>query len=422
MIENSSPMDRGIVGSRIPRIPTLAAVIVAAAVLAFVVFFPVAHRWWRADRAIDATTIRTAIVTRGDLSRDISVQARVVAALHPTLFSPAQGIISIRTKAGLQAHKGDVLATIESTELRSGLLQAQSQLISLRSDLERQKIVTRQTDLRAQQQVGLAAVRLEAARRNLERYQTMFKEGLGNRSDLEAAQDAVRIAEMEQAQAQKELTMGDETLTFDLRNREEQVRRQESVTAELQKKVDELTVRAPFDGMVATVNVQDRDAIAPNQAVLTIVNLSSFELELPLPEEYAAETAIGTPAVIAFEGRDYTGNVTAVSPEVVNSQVTARVAFDGATPAGLKQSQRLTARLVFESKKNVLKVARGAFVESGGGRVAYVVNGKLAARRPIALGATSVNEVEVVSGLREGETIVVSDTTPFENANEVLLR
>ena len=67
--------------------------------------------------------------------------------------------------------------------------------------------------------------------------------------------------------------------------------------------------------------------------------------------------------------------VTAISPEVVNGQVTGTVAFTGAVPEGLKQSQRVTTRLVFESKKDVLKVARGAFVESGGGRVAYVVSG-----------------------------------------------
>jgi HlyD family secretion protein len=421
MIENTSPMDRRISAPRLPRVPAIIGAIVVVAI-ATILLLPGTRRWWRADRAVDATTIRTATVMRGDLLRDISVQARVVAALHPTLFSPAQGIISIKTKAGTQAHKGDVLATIESTELRSSLSQAQSLLISQRADLARQNIVSRQTNLRAEQQVGLTTLRLDAARRNLTRNERMFKEGLSNRSDYESAQDAVRVAEMELTQAKKELGMGAETLNFDLRNRQEQVKRQESVTAELQRKVEELTVRAPFDGMVATVNVQDRDAIAANQAILTIVNLSSFELELTLPEEYAADTSIGTPAIIAFEGREYTGNVTAISPEVVNSQVTTTVAFKGATPPGLKQSQRLTTRLVFESKKDVLKVARGAFVESGGGRVAYVVNGKLAARRPIALGVTSVNEVEVVSGLREGETIVVSDTTPFENANEVLLR
>ncbi|MGZ7080945.1 MAG: efflux transporter periplasmic adaptor subunit, partial [Thermoanaerobaculia bacterium] len=136
----------------------------------------------------------------------------------------------------------------------------------------------------------------------------------------------------------------------------------------------------------------------------------------------AAETAIGTPATIAFNGRDYNGRVTAISPEVVNSQVTATVAFVGAAPEGLKQSQRVTTRLVFESKRDVVKVARGAFVESGGGRVAWVVNGSSAVRRPVTLGASSVNEVEVVNGLSPGETIVVSDTTPFGDAKEVLLR
>jgi HlyD family secretion protein len=422
MIENTSPMDRRIAGGRMPRISAIAAIIAAVALIVGVLMLPAARRWWRADRAVDATTVRTSTVSRGDLQRDISVQARVVAALHPTLFSPAQGIISIKTKAGIQARKGDVLATIESTQLRSELAQAQSLLLSLRADLGRQKITARQASLRAQQQVSLTSLRLEAAKRSLARYERMFKEGLGNRSDFETAQDSVSVAAMEVAQANKELTMGNETLSYELRNREEQVRRQESVTAELQKRVDELVVRAPFDGMVATVNVQDRDAIAPNQAVLTIVNLSSFELELPLPEEYAADTSIGTPAAISFEGREYPGKVMAISPEVVNSQVTVTVAFTGPTPVGLKQSQRVTTRLVFESKHDVLKVGRGAFIESGGGRVAYVVNGKLASRRPIALGATSVNEVEVISGLRVGETIVVSDTTPFENANEVLLR
>src|SRR5258708_24979890 len=148
MIENPSPMDRRISAPRLPRIPAIVAAIVVVALLALVLFLPGARRWWRADRAVDATTIRTATVVRGDLLRDISIQARVVAALHPTLFSPAQGIITIKTKAGTQARKGDVLATIESTELRRALSQAQSLLISQRADLARQKIISPQPNLR----------------------------------------------------------------------------------------------------------------------------------------------------------------------------------------------------------------------------------------------------------------------------------
>ncbi len=422
MIQDTSSMDRPVVAARGSRPLMYVAIAVAALVILGAVSYPAIRRWTRAERAVDATTLRMAVVKRGDLLRDYTAQGRVVASLHPTLFSPGQGIVSLKTKAGTQVRQGDVLATIDSKELQSALQQARAQLLSGRAELERQKIVARQSDLRARQQVDLLAVRLEAAKRNLERNRRTFEEGLSNKADYEAAQDSVRIAEMELAAARKELGLSAETLTFDIQTREQQVVRQESVTADLEKRVGELTVRAPFDGMVASIAVRDSDAVAPNQAVLTVVNLSSLELEISLPEEYAGETSIGTPATIAFNGREYAGRVTAVSPEVINNQVAAIVAFGEAAPPGLKQNQRLMTRLVFESKKNVLKVARGAFVDAGGGRTAFVVDGSIATRRDITLGATSVSEVEVVRGLREGETVIVSDTATFGDARTVLLR
>jgi HlyD family secretion protein len=414
-------MDRPVVAQRNPRLLVVAAIAVAT-LIALAFALPSIARWSRADRAVDASALRYAKVTRGDLVRDISVQGRVVASLSPTLFSAGQGIVSLRTRAGSQVKEGDVLAIIDSKELQAALDQARTQLLTSRAELERQKIVARQGRLRGEQSVQLLTLRAAAARRQLERVERTFKEGLSNKADYETAQDNVRIADMELAQARSELSLSGETLGFETATREQQVRLQESVTGELQKRVGDLTMRAPFDGMVATVAVQDRDAVAPNQPIMTIVNLSSLALEIGLPEEYGSETAIGTPASISFGGRDYPGHVTAVSPEVVNSQVVAMVAFDGEQPQGLRQNQRLTTRLTFESKRDVLKVARGAFLEADGGRAAYVVQNKMATRRDIVTGASSVGEVEIVKGLSEGETIVLSDTGVFGSAKNVMLR
>jgi HlyD family secretion protein len=282
--------------------------------------------------------------------------------------------------------------------------------------------VARQSQLRGQQQAELFTVRLAAAKRQLERVERTFNEGLSNKADYETAQDNVRIAAIELEQARREVALSGETGGFELATREQQVGRQRSIAGELEKRVEDLTIRAPFDGMVASVAVQDRDAVAPNQPIVTVVNLSSLELEVGLPEEYANETVIGTPAAITFLGRDYPGRVTAISPEVQNGEVRATIAFEGAQPAGLKQNQRLTTRLTFESKRNVLKVTRGAFLESGGGRSAYVVDGKMARRRDIVTGVSSVGEIEIVKGLNEGETIVASDTSAFGGAQNVMLR
>lgn len=420
MIENTSRMDRVVETRRSPRV--LGAIAAAIAVAILIAAFPAIRRWTRAERAVDASALRYAVVTRGDLVRDLSVQARVVASLSPTLFSAGQGIVGLRTKAGSQVRQGDVLAVIDSKELHAALDQSRAQLLTSRAELDRQRIVARQAELRANQGIELLTLRLTAAKRQLERVERTFKEGLSNKADYETAQDNVRIAAMELDQAKSEIGLARETQGFELATRQQQVLRSQSIAGELEKRVNDLTIRAPFDGMVASVAVQDSDAVAPNQPVLTIVNLSSLELEIQLPEEYANETAIGTPAAITFLGRDYPGKVTAISPEVVNSQVVATVAFDGEQPQGLKQNQRLTTRLTFESKRNVLKVARGQFLEAEGGRAAYVVADKMAARRDIRTGATSVGEIEIVSGLNEGERIVVSDTTAFSRAKNVMLR
>ncbi|MEE9141301.1 MAG: efflux transporter periplasmic adaptor subunit, partial [Gammaproteobacteria bacterium] len=110
-----------------------------------------------------------------------------------------------------------------------------------------------------------------------------------------------------------------------------------------------------------------------------------------------------------------------ISPEVKNNEVTGRVRFAGAVPDGLRQNQRVSARLLLESKPDAIKVQRGPFLDSGGGRVAYVVEDDIARRRPIRVGSASVREVEILEGLTDGERIVISNLSAFEGAETVLL-
>lgn len=416
-------MDRAVApGSAFTRPRIIAGGVLLAVIIGLAFAFPLIRRWARADRAVDATALTIGTVVRGDLVRDISVQGRVVAALHPTLVSPAQGIVTLRTKAGSVVRNGDILAIVDSPELRSALEQSKAQLLSLRSDFERGKIAGSQSDARLKQQVALSQLKLEAARRALQRAELLRKDGLLNGPDYEKAQDDVHVAELEVAQAQHEIGLNQQTVDFDVKSRKLQVDRQQSATDETQKRFDDLTIRAPFDGMVAAITVNERDAVAANQPILTVINLSSLELEISIPEEYAADVRIGTPLMIGYGSGEHAAHITAVSPEIVGNQITARAVPDQQWPEGLRQNQRVSARLVFESKKNVLKLPRGAFVEASGGRSAYVVDGSMATRRAITLGSVGASEVEIVSGLHEGDHVILSDTSAFGNVNTLILR
>lgn len=416
-------MDRAVApGSAFTRPRIIAGGVVLVVLIGIAFAFPAIRRWSRADKAVDGSTLSIGIVTRGDLVRDVSVQGRVVAALHPTLISPAQGIVALRTKAGSVVHNGDILAVVDSPELHSALEQSRSQLLSLRTDFERGKIAGSQSDARLRQQVSLAKVRLEAAKRALHRAELLRHDGLINGSDYEKAQDDVHVAELEVTQAEREIGLNHETVDFDVRSRKLQVDRQQSATDEMQKRFDNLTIRAPFDGMIAAITVNEHDSVAANQAILTVINLSSLELEITIPEEYAGDVRIGTALMIGYGSGERAAHITAVSPEIVGNQITARAVPDEQWPAGLRQNQRVSARLVFESKKNVLKLPRGAFVEASGGRAAYVVDGSMATRRAITLGSIGASEVEIVNGLREGDRVILSDTSPFNNVGSLILR
>jgi HlyD family secretion protein len=128
------------------------------------------------------------------------------------------------------------------------------------------------------------------------------------------------------------------------------------------------------------------------------------------------------PAQITSNTVQYPAQVSAVSPEVVNGEVNARLRFaQGKQPPALRQNQRLSARIVLDTRRNVLMVERGSFLEQDGGRFAYVVDGSRAQRRPIQTGASSLGAVEIVSGLQPGEKIVVSGSDQFGDAERVTI-
>jgi HlyD family secretion protein len=110
-----------------------------------------------------------------------------------------------------------------------------------------------------------------------------------------------------------------------------------------------------------------------------------------------------------------------VSPEVKQGQVTGRLRFSGDVPQGLRQNQRLSSRIVLEQRDGVLKVARGQFLDSGGGRMTYVVQDDIATRAKIQTGATSVSEVEILEGLSPGDRIIISSLSEFERSATVRL-
>jgi len=238
--------------------------------------------------------------------------------------------------------------------------------------------------------------------------------------NLAKAQDDLKKAEITLQHARSDAALQSQGADLDARNKRLLANRQQAVVAEVQRQVDALTLRAPFDGQVGQVQATQHTQVAANAPILGVVDLSRFEIEIKVPESFARDLAIGMPAQLTSgSGQPFPGEISAVSPEVVNGEVVARIRFSDKQPEGLRQSQRMSARILLDTRKNVVKVERGPFVEQSGGRYAWVVNGSTASRRPVQFGVSSLGEVEIVSGLQPGEKVVVSGTDLFGDAEKV---
>ena len=375
--------------------------------------------WLGASRAVSIERLRFGEVTRGTLVRDAAVNGRVVAAVSPTLFAAAGGTVTLKIQAGDTVAKGTVMAVIDSPELANELQREQATLAQLEAEVSRQRILAQKASLLARRDADDAEVVRLAATRDLQRAQRGFELGAIAEVEYLRAKDAMASAEIRAKHAGTAAGLESRDVALGLETQEQTLARQRLVTANVQRRVDELNVRAPVDGIIGTLNVADRAVVVANTPLMTVVDLSRLEVELAMPETYAEDLGLGMTAEVRIGAASATGKISAISPEVVNNQVLARVRFDGEQPPGLRQNQRLSARVLFEEKPDVVMVSRGPFLEDQGGRYAYVVEDGVAVRRPVTVGATSVGAIEILEGLQPGDRIVISGTDNFENADRI---
>ncbi|MGI2167451.1 efflux RND transporter periplasmic adaptor subunit [Shewanella oncorhynchi] len=371
------------------------------------------------SKSLSRSDITTAKLFIGTLTRDVATTGKIVAANAPILYSTEEGTVTLLSNPGDTVNKGDVVAKLDSPRLTNQLAQAKSLLAGMESALERAKLDARRDQLQAYQTLDIATVDLEAADRESRRGEELIQSQLIGQIDYEKGKDDLHKAKLKFKHAEQEVALTKDTLTFEIKNKALEVERQTLAVRELERQVDALNIVAPVNGIIGNWITEQKTRLSANQPILTVVDLSAYEAELAVPESYADDLGLGMEVELSFGSIKLMGKLSSISPEVRNREVTARVQFDQSDSLTLRQNQRISARVLLEHRPNVLMVKRGAFMTSGGGNVAYQVEGDLASRREVKLGSTSLSQVEVLDGGKAGDEWVISSVDPFNHAEQV---
>lgn len=382
---------------------------------------PTLSQWQSGLVSVERQQVSTANVVRGNLVRDIAVSGKLVAANAPFVYSPERGQVTLTVKPGDSVKAQDIVARIHSPELASQIKQQTSVLESLKVAASRGRLTDDEAQLDLERSLDTAQVRLNADKREHQRASLSFEKQVISELDFAKRKDALLEADLLYQHAFKRVTLTKKRLSFENQTREYAVASQALVLEELQRRQDTLVIRAPVTGIVGNALVAQKELVSAAQALMSVVDLSQYEAQINVPEFYADDLGIGLVVKMTLAGKAIQGQVTSISPEVNNNQVAVKVSVEVGSGVKLRQNQRLNARIEFEKKDDVLMIKRGAFLKSGAGKYAFMLDGDLARRHPISTGLASVEYIELLSGVKEGDTLVVSDHIDFNQAEQFQL-
>ena len=383
MIRDTSSQDRPI--ARPPRRRRLVAaglVVVAVGTLAAFAL-PQARRLAGTASSVAADRLGIDEVARGPFVRDIQAEGKVVAAFSPTLFAPAAGAVTLQVHAGDTVKKGQVLATLASPELAARLAQETATADNLQTETLRAQVDANEQRLGLAGTREMAQIDVQAAQTDLERQRRAFEAGAAAGMQVDHAKDALEKARIALAHAEANLHSKDDSLKFEVRSHEQAHARQALLVADLHRQLDELAVRSPVDGQVGQLFVAEHASVAKDAQLLSVIDLTALEVQMQVAESFARDLAVGMPGEISGNGRTWKGRVSAISPEVVNNEVAARLRFDGEQPTQLRQNQRLGVRVLLDQRPDVLSLRAGSFVDESGGAYAYLVRDGVADKTPV---------------------------------------
>lgn len=384
----------------------LALVAVASVGLAVLAYRHGVKSWGTPRVAAERLVIAKAAIA--PLIREVNAEGRAVASTSVSVVAPAAGTILWQVQAGDAVKAGQVMGRITSPELDARLVQERAAAESSRADWLRAQADAASQRGAAQAAVATAELELQAAQSLEKRQRVAYEAGASSALQWDAARDQLTRARIQLDQSKNALALKLDALTHEVESRRAAWQRAAAQADELARQQTMLTLKATQSGAIGQRLAGDGATVARDAVLLTLVDLRRLDVQLSVPESLVRELAIGQAGEVMVAGKPVPVTVVALSPEVVNGEVAARLRFDGEQPAELRQNQRLAARVLLERRDAVLSVQRGPFVEQYGGRLAWVVVDGVAHKRAVLLGASSVDRVEIKSGLQAGDELVVS--------------
>jgi len=416
-----SPMD-------IPRDTTKSkrrrVILAAAGGLALLLVTLGLRRLKPAAPTVDRATLWIDVAKRGEMLRQVRGTGTLVPEVIRWIPAATEGRVErILVLPGSTVKADTVILELSNPDVSLASQDAALQLKSAEADFITQK--TRIESQRLDQEATFATLEAEYNQAVRERAmnEKLFTDGLVSSLVLENSRGKVTELTKRLELERKRLDMSHASVEAEIASQRMTVEKVQALSGVRRDQAGALKVRAGIDGVLQQVPVEVGQRVAPGATLAKVAQPDRLKAELKIAETQAKDILPGQPAEIDTRNGVVAGVVSRVDPAVLNGTVTVDVAIRGTLPKGARPDLSVDGTIQLEKLENVLSIGRPAFgqEQSTVGMFVLEPGGKFAQRVPVKIGRGSVNAVEVLGGLKEGDQAVLSDMSRWDGFNRVRL-
>jgi HlyD family secretion protein len=375
---------------------------------------------------VERSTVWTDTVKRGSMLRQVRGLGSLIPSQEFTRQIPAETeatVIRIRVLPGSEVKAETVLLEMSNPQVEQSALDAQLQLKAAEAAYQSLRVKL-ESEL-MNQKAGAATVTQDYSQAKLQAETDKALYDLGVISGLTYKASKGKSDELttrNDLEGQR-LTIAQKAIVAQMAEQQAKVDQMRTLAQLRQKQLEDLKVRAGIDGVLVDLPLQVGQRVALGAMLARVIQPNHLIAELKIAETQARDVQIGEPASVDTHNGIVAGTVMRVDPAVQSGTVTVDVKLTGELPKGARPDLSVDGTVDLEHLDNVLYVGRPAFGQESSTISLFKLDsdGKGAVRVPVKVGRASVNSIQVVEGLHEGDTVILSDMSRSDNTERIRL-
>src|SRR5215470_15638034 len=374
---------------------------------------------------LDQSTAVIETVKRGEMVRDVRGNGTLVAELARLVPAPADGRVEkVLLKAGVEVDPSTVIAELSNPQLEQQASDTDLQVKAAEADQENLKVKLESDTMTQRAAIATINAQYSQAKLQLDADEVLAKQGLVADLVLKISRVNVQDLANRLKVEQERLAVSSKSVKAQLNAATSRLQQLRALAKLKRDQAEALKVRAGSAGVLQQVAVQVGQQVTLGLNIARVADPASLKAVLRVPETQIKDMRVGQPVTVDTRNGLIQGQVSRIDPAAREGTFEIDVHLEGPLPASARPDLSVDGTIELERLKDVLKVGRPAFGQAQQTIGMFVLSpdGTEAERRSVKLGRNSVSMTEILDGLKEGDRVIISDTSALDSYNRIRIR